>query len=237
MAARIFDRNMFIMMLSIMAGFIIITYFVADIMHNMQIEQLTSEHTSEIELIEENNIYFTTSFLESSVLLDSAREDRAFGNYHFDIARLFYTSALSETNESVMEEYKVLCDSNCSEALPKYHTAHLNFELATSFFDNTKKYTEYQSYLTLLSMYMNLSSSGARLTLLRYNATKYLKMLSENITFSDNGAVLENMTALLDMFNETLAAYAMESGNYQDIQDLIDEYDIEGFSTIREPPS
>ena len=236
--ARVFDRNMFIMMFSIMLGFVIITYFVADIMHTSQLDQLTSEHTTEIETIEENNIFFTTSFLESSVLLDSAREDRAFGNYHFDLARLFYISALSENNVTIMEDYKSNCISNCSEALPKYYNAHLNFELAASFFNSTKQYTDYDSYLELLSLYINLSSSGSKLTLLRYNATTYLTMLSENITFIDNAVVFEqNVTELLEMFNVTMAACGAAAAEYEEIQDLIDEYNIEGFSTIREPPS
>ena len=130
---RTFDRNIFIMMLSIMVGFIIITYFFADIVHQSQIQQLNTEHTTQIETIEQNNIYFTTSFLESSVLLDSAREDRAFGNYHFDLAQLFYTRALNEDNETKMNNYKADCLLNCSEALPEYFNSNQNFLQASSF--------------------------------------------------------------------------------------------------------
>jgi hypothetical protein len=231
---RIFDRNIFIMMLSVMAGFIIITYFVADIVHNSQIQQLNTEHTSEIETIEKNNIHFTSSFLESSVLLDSAREDRAFGNYHFDLAQLFYTSALSEFNETKMDAYKENCISNCTNALPKYFNANQNFLLAATFFDNTKQYTNFSSYVTLLTMYVNLSNSGARLVLLRYNATMYLSLIAEKIIYENNGVILDNATDLLDLFNETMTAYSNELSTYEDFQDEIDEYDIEGFSTIRE---
>ena len=63
--ARELDRNMFIMLLSIMIAAIIITYFAADIVRRSEIEKLTTE----IETIEERNINFTDRFLKSSVLL------------------------------------------------------------------------------------------------------------------------------------------------------------------------
>ena len=234
--AREFNRNIFIMMLSIMAGFIIITYFVADVAHQSQIQEINSEHDLEIVEIEENNIYFTTSFLESSVLLDSAREDRAFGNYHFDLAHLFYTSALSETNETIMEQYRSTCVKNCTKALPKYQTASQNFDLAASFFEKTKNYTDFDSYVELLSLYVDLSNSGEQLTMLRYNATVYLKILAENITFVDNAPILENLTQIVELFNETMMAYGGALQEFEDIQEQIDEYNIEGFNPIREPP-
>jgi hypothetical protein len=234
--AREFNRNIFIMMLSIMAGFIIITYFVADVAHQSQIQEINSEHDLEIVEIEENNIYFTTSFLESSVLLDSAREDRAFGNYHFDLAHLFYTSTLSETNETIMEQYRSTCVKNCAKALPKYQTASQNFDLAASFFEKTKNYTDFDSYIELLSLYIDLSNSGEQLTMLRYNATVYLKILAENITFVDNAPILENLTQIVELFNETMMAYGGALQEFEDIQEQIDEYNIEGFNPIREPP-
>ena len=106
--ARLFDRNMFIILMAIMIGFITITYFVADIVNQSKIDTLTTAHVSEVEAIEEMNINFTNNFLESSVLLDSAREYRAFGNYHFELASIFFNSALSEKNISIMELYKNL---------------------------------------------------------------------------------------------------------------------------------
>lgn len=236
MRERVFDRNMFIMAIAIMLGIVVITYFVADIVHKSQIQELNTEHTNEIEIIEENNINFTSSFLESSVLLDSAREDRAFGNYHFDIGQLFYTSALSETNSTVIMSYKNISIDNCTLAMPKYLNSHQNFDQASVFFNNTKKFTLYDNYVELLNLYVNLSNSGAKLTMLRYNASQYLIMLAENITISSNGSVvLENVTELEALFNETMAMYGMELGTYEEIQDEIDEYDIKGFSTIREP--
>jgi len=236
MQERVFDKNMFIMAIAIMVGIVVITYFVADIVHRSQIQELNTEHTQQIANIEENNINFTSSFLESSVLLDSAREDRAFGNYHFDIGRLFYTSALSETNATVIMNYRNISIDNCSLAMPKYLTSHQNFNKASVFFNTSKQFTVYDNYIKLLNLYVNLTQSGEKLTMLRYNASHYLMMLAENITISNNGSVvLENVSELENLFNETMAMYGMELENYEEVQDEIDEYDIKGFSTIREP--
>ena len=131
--ARLFDKNMFIILMAIMIGFIIITYFVADIVNQSKIDTLTTAHVSEVEAIEEMNINFTNNFLESSVLLDSAREYRAFGNYHFELASIFFNSALSEKNISIMELYKNRTIDNCTEAMPKYNISNLNFKAASSF--------------------------------------------------------------------------------------------------------
>jgi hypothetical protein len=233
---RVFDKNMLIMTSSVMVGFIVITYFVADIVHQSQIEQITTEHGFEIDTIEEKNINFTSSFLESSVLLDSAREDRAFGNYYFDLARLFYTSALAETNEIKFEEYQIQCIQNCSEAMPIYLSSHLNFQTAADFFYSTIQFTDYQNYIELLMLYTNLSESGAQLTILRYNASMYLKYLSENITYVNGTTVfISNMSIIEGLFNETMNMYGGMLQQFQEIQEEIDEYDIKGFSTIREP--
>jgi len=232
--ARLFDRNMFIILMAIMIGFITITYFAADIVNQSKIDTLTTTHTSEMEAAEEMNINFTSSFLESSVLLDSAREYRAFGNYHFELASLFFTSALSEKNISIMELYKNRTIDNCTEAMPKYNISNLNFKTASSFFDNTKKYTEYDGYLELLDLYVNLTESGVRLTMLRYNASKYLRYLAENITVINGTAALDNVSDLMDLFNETIFMYDSESEVYDEYEEEIDEYDIEGFDPNRE---
>lgn len=233
--AKIFDRNLFIMLFSIMVGVIIVTYFMADIVNQTKIDQLTAQHTVEIETIEEMNINFTNNFLESSVLLDSAREFRAFGNYHFDLGSLFYTSALSENNISKINEYKNMSIDNCTEAMPKYLNSYLNFESASNFFNNTKKHTTYGHYLDLLNLYIKLTDSGAKLTMLRYNASIYLKYLSENITIQNGSAFVTNETGLMDLLNMTLMMYGAEAGNYEDIEQDIDEYDIKGFDPKREP--
>ena len=231
--ARLFDKNMFIILMAVMIGFIIITYFVADIVNQSKIDTLTTAHVSEVEAIEEMNINFTNNFLESSVLLDSAREYRAFGNYHFELASIFFNSALSEKNISMMELYKNRTIDNCTEAMPKYNISNLNFKAASSFFDNTKKYTEYDGYLRLLDIYVNLTESGAKLTMLRYNASKYLKYLAENITVINGIVALDNVSDLMDLFNETIEMYGGESDIYDIIEEELDEYDIEGFDPKR----
>ena len=182
------------------------------------------------------NINFTNSFLQSSVLLDTAREDRAYGNYYYDLAHLFYTTALSQVELASLELYKSKSINNCTTALPNFLNSHLNFDVSSSFFDGTKKYTEYDGYIDLLNLYVDLTNSGSRLTMLRYNATLYLKYLAENLTLKDDGVgYLENMTGILDLFNSTVMFYNMELGVYQGIGDDIKEYDIAGFSPYREP--
>jgi len=230
--AREFDRNMFIMLLTIMIGVIIITYFIADIVYRSNIETLTTQHAAEIETLEERNINFTDHFMKSSVLLDSARDDRASGNYHFNLAFSWYNSTLSEKNSSTMELYKSRTIDNCTNALPEYLNSYQNFESAKSFFNDTKSYTTYEKYLEVLDLYMGLTGSGARLAMLRYNATKYLKQLAENLTIT-NGTVtyLEDVTELLVLFNETTRLYEEELVLFEEYRDAIDEYEF--FEEIR----
>jgi len=216
-----------------MIGAIIITYFVADIVYQSNIRTLKETHTIEIETIEERNINFTDRFVKSSVILDSAREDRASGNYHFDLAFLWYNSALSEKNSSIMELYKNRAIDNCTNAMPNYLNSNNNFEEAKDFFNDTKTYTSYDKYIEILDLYVNLTGSGAKLAMLRYNASVYLKYLAENLTLI-NGTVtyLENVSELMDLFNETLDAYDEELEVYEEYKDVIDEYEF--FEEIRE---
>ena len=67
---KIFDRNMFVMFLSIMIGIIIITFFIADIKARSEEEE---KYTIQIGNIEQKNLNFTNFFMKSSVLLDQAR--------------------------------------------------------------------------------------------------------------------------------------------------------------------
>jgi len=232
---KIFDRNLFIMLIAIMIGAITITYFIADIVNQSKIENLNFEHNTEIITIEERNINFTSIFLESLVLLDSSREDRAFGNYHFDIASLFYYRALIENDKSKMELYKNITIDNCTKAMIKYFISNQNFIRTSSIFNNSKKYTDFNNYLILIDMYINLTKSGERLTMLRYNSSKYLRQLAENLTYVNGSAMLGNVTDLLDLFNESMMMYGEELIIYEEIEETIDEYSIEGFSPKREP--
>ncbi len=61
--AREFTRNMFIMLVSIMVGVIIITFFVGDIMNRSKIDTLTEQHSIEISDINSRNENFTNYYL------------------------------------------------------------------------------------------------------------------------------------------------------------------------------
>lgn len=229
---KVFTKNMFVMLLSIMIGTLLITYFVADIVHRSNIEALTTQYTTEIETIEGKNINFTSHFLSSSVLLDKSREDRAFGDYHFDLAFLWYSSALSETNETLMDLYKARAIDNCTNAMPNYVNSHLNFEEAQASFNDTKAYTTYPKYLEILDIYVDLTGTGALLTSLKYNASQYLIYITQNLTFKNNKVTyLENMTEMLGLFNMTMGLIGGVLEEYEGLQDEIDEYEF--FEEIR----
>lgn len=230
---RRFDKNMFIMLLSIMIGVIIITYFVSDVIKRSELEELETGHTEEISIINIKNEQFTDHFMKSSVLLDSAREDRAAGNYNFDLAFLWYQSALSEKNETTMNTYKSRTILNCDDAMYNYTISSKNFEEANMYFDDTKAYTNNNKYQDILDIYISLTKSGEKLTLLRYNASRYLKQLAEKIIMDETGRVTysENVSELLMLFNETLAAYSSELAVYDELKEEIDEYEF--FDEIR----
>ncbi len=225
---REFTRNMFVMLLTIMLGAILITYFAADIVNQSTIETLTSQYQGELTNVKDRSENFTSHFLKSSVVLDQAREDRAFGNYHFDLAFLWYQSALSEKNSTLMDLYKARGIDNCTNAMPYYYYSHLNFQDAKSYFNDTKQYSEVK-HLDILDLYINLTESGSRLTLLRYNATKYLGYLTENLTFNaetNTVTYIENMTMIIEMFEEILGEYALELVIFEELKDEIDEYEF-----------
>lgn len=231
---REFNKNMFIMLLSVMAGIIIITYFVADIVNRSKIETLTTHYEGEITTVKGKSENFTSYFIKSSVILDQAREDRAFGNYHFDLALLWYQSALSEKDSSLFELYKLRDIENCTNAMPYYYNSYLNFKEARNYFNDTKSYTDINKYLNILDLYVGLTESGSRLTMLRYNASIYLMLLTENLTFNPvNNSVtfLENVSGLMAMFAGFMGAYEMELDIYESYQDEIDGYEF--FEEIR----
>ena len=224
---REFTRNMFAMLLTIMLGAIIITYFAADIINRSTIETLTSQYQGEITTVRDKSENFTSHFLKSSVVLDQAREDRAFGNYHFDLAFLWYQSALSEKNGSLFGLYKIRGIDNCTNAMPNYYYSHLNFEEAKAYFEDTKAYTDIDKYLTILDLYANLTGSGSRLAMLRYNASQYLMYLTENLTFDEeNNSVtfMGNVSELMLLFGGAMGEYQEELDIYEGYQDEIDEY-------------
>jgi hypothetical protein len=233
---REFDRNMFIMLLAVMIGVIVITYFAGDIVNSMHREELILKHTQEIETIESKNINFTTRFLDSMGDLDRARENRANGNYNFDLAFIWYTSALSEKNISNFELYKAWTIYNCDDAVYNYTLSNSNFGVAKTNFVKTKSFTHYEGYRNLLDLYVNLTESGERLTMLRINASLYLRNLADNLTITDGTVGFSvNVSELLDLFNETQLIYQVELGIYNLLEEQIEkEYNILGFSEERE---
>ena len=226
---RIFSRNLFVMLLAIMVGVIIITSFAADIVNRSKLDTLTTYYEGEITTVKGKSENFTSNFIKSTVVLDQAREDRAFGNYHFDLGFLWYQSALSEDNGSLFNLYKARGIVNCTDAMPNYIYSNLNFDEAQTYFSDTKSYTDIAKYITILDRYIELTGSGSRLTILRYNASKYLMYLLENLTFNENtneAIFLENVTGLMGLFEDTMGAYEEETDIYDDYQDEIDEYEF-----------
>jgi hypothetical protein len=215
-----------------MIGVIIITFFIADIVSRSKIETLTTHYETEITTVKVKSENFTSNFIKSTVVLDQAREDRAYGNYHFDLGFLWYQSALSEKNGSVFYIYKMRGIDNCTNAIPNYYYSHLNFLEAKEYFNDTKSYTDVEKYQNILDIYINLTDSGSKLTMLRHNASKYLMYLLENLTFEEEGVIfLGNVTGLLELFNETMELYEDEMFMFWEFQDEIDEYEF--FEEIR----
>jgi len=227
--AKEFTKNMFVMLLAIMIGIIIITYFIGDIINRSKIDNLTEEHEEEIITLIGQNENFTSHFLKSTSVLDQAREDRAFGNYHFDLGLLWYQSALSQKNITLLELYKTRAIDNCTKALPNYLYSYYNFLESKNYFDQTKTFISYSKYLKILDTYINLTDAGSRLTMLRYNASKYLMYLTENLTFNpetNNVIYLMNVSNITMLFNMAMYEYGMVLEEFEEYQDIIDEYEF-----------
>jgi hypothetical protein len=222
---RIFDRNMFLMFLAIMVGAVVVTYFAADIVNRSTIDTLNSQHVVIIQSMEEKNENFTSNFLESSILLDTAREDRATGNYLFDLARLSYTGALYALDAEAMEIDKNRAIENCTMAVAEYENSHLNFKSASQHFMVTKAFVVVDKYLDLLDKYAALCASGARLSSLRMNSSLYLRSLAENLTFhNDTVGFLENMSMVMDEFDLSEFDVGIETDIYEEIKEEIEGY-------------
>lgn len=227
--ARLFDKNMFIMLSAIMIGAIFITFFIADIVNRSTIDDLETGHKVEIEQMESDNENFTSHFIRATVDLDQARENRANGDYNFKLALLWYQSALSEKNITYFELYKIRGTDNCTDAMPNYNFSRDTFDQAKDNFIEIKSYTKNQKYIEILDIYVRLTSSGSNLSQLNYNATYYLKVLTENLLFDlENGTViyLENVSDIIVLLDEILIELDEMESDYGNIQDEIDEYEF-----------
>lgn len=246
-----FSKSMLVMLVSIMVGAVVITYFAADIVKQSKIDNLEGQIASkeeqiqikEIEIIKEKNrnINFTNNFLKSAGVLDMAREYRANGSFHFELGRLFYTTALSETNKTVFSSYRNSTIMNCSLSMPTYFKSYNNFKISGYLFNKTKNYTNYDLHYKLINNYVNLTDSGAKLTLLMYNASMYLKYLAENLTMDEKGKVgfdenvEEEVKELWDLYNQTIDTAKDVEDEYNGDSDSIDQVKPEDIEDLEYP--
>ena len=222
--AREFNRNMFIMLLAIMIGAIIITYFIADIIRRSEAEiyeERIGVVISEKNIFENQSKNFTDRFIKSLGYLDVSREDRAEGNSYFDFAaNIWYPNG----------QYQKVID-NCTLAMESYLIGNENFLNTKNFFNDALAYSFDVKYTNIINIYLNLSQSGANICLLRYNASLYLRNIAENLSLFGNET---NVSVLLDLFNETNELYMVELGIYYElIEEIEDEYG-KYFNPIRE---
>lgn len=223
--AREFTRNMFIMLVSILIGIIIITYFVADIVNRSKIETLNLEHTAQIEDINSINENFTNFYLQGTIKMDAAREVREVGNYYFDFALFWFNNALVNRTTILLNR----CIDNCTQAMITYLASYQKFNESKPYFETAKTYTKNARYIEVLGYYVGFAQAGRNITLLRYNASYFLKQAAENLSFGDLG----NFSVLLENFNQTEALYGDQVGGYNDYKDQIDQFLF--FDSIREP--
>jgi hypothetical protein len=223
---REFTRNMFIMLVSIMVGVIVITFFVGDIINRSKMDTLTEQHNVEISDINSRNENFTNYFLQGAVKMDSAREVREVANYYFDFALFWFNNALANQSKNLTKQ----CIDNCTNAMQKYLGSHDNFGKSKPYFEFARNFTNNSRYLEVLGYYISFADAGRNITMLRYNGSDYLRRAAENLSFGN----MENVTILREMFNVTEQAYQGAAQEYQEFRYQIDGYIF--FSTIREIP-
>jgi hypothetical protein len=223
------------MLVAIMVGAIIITYFTADIVNKSKIDTLTTEHIVEIRDVHSKNENFTDSFLQGSIVMDSAREVREVANLNFDFALFWFNNALANVSVWYNNEWinntdnlTKKCIENCTEAMIKYLSSYDKFGNSKPYFFIAKNFTERARYIEVLGYYADFSKAGQAITLLRYNASNFLKQAAENLSLGETvvmGLIMENFTMMENMYLDGL-------GGYEDLKTVIDEYTF--FDEIRE---
>jgi len=218
-----------------MVGVIIITYFVADIMKNAELEKQAEEHKIEIKDLQTKNLNLLSNILSSIGDLIRSSNYRVTGNYYFDLASIWYTTALSETNISELEKYKTLIYDSCDDAIYNYNLSNVNYVVAKTKFQFTLTEST-EEFKDLIGLYVNLTDKGAELANLRANASIYLRYLAENVTIKNNTvAFMTNITEVQELFNITVGLYGVLETEYSMIEEEIEkEYNIIGFSEERE---
>lgn len=224
--AREFTKNLFIMLVAIMVGVFIITYFVADIVNRSKIETLNTAHVVEIEDINSKNENFTNHFLQGSITMVSAREIREVGNYHFDFALFWYSNALVNTTQNFIQR----CSENCTDAMMSYLASYQKFGESKPYFMEAKNYTDKEKYLDAINSFISFAQAGQIITLLRYNASNFLRQAVENLSIGN----MENVTMLMENFNLTEEDYTEQLQFYEELKDNVDNSYL-FFDPIREP--
>jgi hypothetical protein len=230
---KVFTKNMFIMLLSIMIGAVIITYFIADIERQSEIETYKKEIqtiTFEKEYVTSQSKNFTDNFFKSLGSLDLSREYRSEGNAYFDLA--------ANINYHQKDYDKII--ENCTQAMELYIYSYENFLDTKDYFNDTKAYTnafsevDAEIYIGIIDLYIDLSQSGANLCMIRYNASKYLIYIAENLSLYNESV---NITDLLELYNFTKdELYFGELSNYNGIKEEIENEYGQFFNPIRETP-
>jgi hypothetical protein len=223
--AREFTKNLFVMLVAIMVGVFIITYFVADIINRSKIETLNIENDVKIQDLNSRNENFTNYYLQGSISMDSAREVREVGNYHFDFALFWFNNALINMSTSLIQR----CTDNCTFAMGNYISSYAKFGESKPYFEKAVSYTDNNRYHEALGYYINFSMAGQYITLLRYNASDYLRQAAENLSFGN----MENVTLLMENLTLTEDLYMGGLQEYNDLKNQIDTYLF--FDPIREP--
>jgi hypothetical protein len=217
---------MLVMLVSVMLGVVIITFFVGDIANRSKIDTLNLQHTVEIGDINSKNENFTNHFLQGSIKMDAAREVREVANYYFDFALFWFNNALANQSKNLTKQ----CIDNCTNAMQKYLDSYENFKKSTPYFENGRNYTNNSKYLEVLEYYIGFAHAGQTITMLRYNASDYLRRAAENLSFGN----MKNVTALMENFTAVEQIYQQALLVYQEYQSQINGYLF--FSTIREIP-
>ncbi len=224
--AREFSRNMFIMLVSIMVGAVVITYFAADIVNRSQIDTLTTLHTQQITNLNSRNENFTNYMLQGSIKMDAARETREVANLHFDFGLYWFDLALKNSDPGLAAQ----CIKNCTDAQIQYLSAAESFNKSIPYFLTATNYTNTSKYLEVIGYYLGFAHAGYNVTLLRYNASGLLRQAAENLS---NGN-MENVTLLMENFTSVESAVGGAQQQYDGYRQQIDGYLF--FSEIREIP-
>jgi len=215
--ARLFDRNMFIIMIAIMMGVIVVTFFIADIVNQSKIDIINEEHIIEIGDINSKNEEFTKNFLQGSVILNDARENREEGNIYYFDAHFWYTNALVKASVyfvnnwvNATTEQLEKCILNCEESMALYTESNLKFSESRPYFEKANTIELPKNYSTALGYYVNFSFTGERISLLRYNASYNLKKAAETLyvgDFTNASLFYGNYSLFDDLYNDLIELY------------------------------